>query len=345
MTRQPKLLGLDIGFGFTKCVAGEGTLILPSCLHRVLNERDAATLPREGSYRIELDEGHFIVGDDAAGTTPLNHFARRPERLINAFARVLGLTAAAVFSEHERPLQLVVGLPVSQARQWEAPLVDQLSGYHKIGVYRPDGGCVRQNIHIVKVHVVAQPLGTFASLIMDHGGNRRPSDYGEKKIALIDIGFRTTDIMVMNAARFCHRGSGTIDMGLADGFEAIARKLDYETGCLPDLDRLYRAVRMGFIRIEDQEYNLRRLREETFRRLAAALADRIDYQLRDDWDLECVLLTGGGAGELAEDLAPKLDGEIVLIEHEQDLRLSNAQGHLSLARHRWGASGLCGDGR
>ena len=41
-------------------------------------------------------------------------------------------------------------------------------------------------------------------------------------IAVVDIGFRTTDVMVMASGRFCNRGSGTIEMGMANGFEKIA---------------------------------------------------------------------------------------------------------------------------
>jgi plasmid segregation protein ParM len=344
MNRQPKLLGLDLGFGFTKCVDGERAVIFQSRLCRGI-EGGGAPAPVEGVFRIELEEGDFIVGDDASGTSLLAHFARRSDLLVKGYGKTLALTAAALFSQQECPLQIVIGLPVSQVAVWTASLVEQLTGYHKIGLCQADGNWSRKNVHIRKVHVVPHPLGSFSNLIMDQGGNLRPSDYRNRKVALVDIGFRTTDVAVMASGRFCNRGSGTIDMGFAEGLEAIARKLYRETGCIPDLDRLYRAVRMGFIRIEDQEYNLRRLREETYRHLAATLADRINYQLREDWDMESVLLTGGGATDLAEDLAPLLDGEVILIEHEQDVRLGNAQGNLYLARHLWGASGFCGNRR
>jgi hypothetical protein len=179
---------------------------------------------------------------------------------------------------------------------------------------------------------------------MDEDGCYRKSEYNDLKIALVDVGFRTTNIMVMASARFCNRGSACIEMGIAAGFEKIARRLARETEYIPDLNRFYRAVRMGFIRIDDQEYNLTKLREETYQDLSQALADRINDTLRNDWDVERVLLTGGGAADLAEVLAPLIDGEVVLIENDPDVRLVNAQGQLRLARHMWGASGYCDTG-
>ena len=335
MNRQTKPLGLDLGFGFTKCIDGEQTVIFQSHMSRSIARPDETTTPSEGSYHIELDDGDYIVGDDTRSPSLFEDFARQPERLINAYGRNLVLTATAPFSDQENPLHVVVGLPVTYFQRWETKLAERLTGYHKIGVYQPDGRCTRKNIHIRKVHVVPHPLGTFTSLIMDDEGCLRDSEYNANKIAIVDIGFRTTDIMIILVA------SGTIEMGMANGFEMVARKLYQETGTVPDLNRLYRAIRMGFIRIGDQEYNLKKRRAEMYRHLSSTLADRINYGLKDDWDIERILLTGGGASDIASDLAPLIDGEVALIEHDQDVRLINAQGQLRLARHMWGASGFC----
>ena len=340
MNRQPKLLGLDIGFGFTKCVDGERTVIFPSSLRRGRPSSDSH--PAEGGFDIALEDGDYRVGDDT-GAAFLEDFARRPERLFDTFGKYLALTAIAAFSEQERPLHLMIGLPVSLARHWQELVTERLTGYHKIGIYQPGGCCVRKNIHIRRMRVVPHPLGTFATLIMNARGYLRASPYRESKVALVDIGFRTTDVMVMTAARFGNRGSGTIEMGMADGLETIAAKLVQTTSSAPDLQRLLNAIRRGFIRIGDQEYNLQPLRDATYRWLAGALADRINAFLKEDWDLESVLLTGGGAADLAEDLAPLIKGEVVQIEHDQDPRLSNADGQLRLARHHWGATGFCGN--
>jgi plasmid segregation protein ParM len=344
MNRHPKLLGLDLGFGFTKCTDGEQSVIFPSHLCRAVECADHSEDPGEGVRRIELDGDDYIIGDDRSGTAVFENFAREPERLLDDYGRHLALAALADFAGQESPIYLVVGLPVAHLRRWETPLVERLVGYHKVGLHPTDGPPARKNIHVRKLHVVPHPLGAFTNLIMDAEGRRQSSGYDEQKIALVDIGFRTTDVMVMDAARFCHRGSDTIHTGVGNGFESIARRLHGETGMVPNLGRLYQAIGRGYIRIGDQEYNLKNLREETYLRLSKALADRINYALRDEWDLERVVLTGGGASDIAETIAPLISGEVVLVEHDQDARLANAQGQLGLARHMWGASGLCGNG-
>ena len=343
MNRQPKLLGLDIGFGFTKCVDGENTVIFPSSIRPGFTPPDSAGRPAAGGYDIATPEGDYRVGDDMGRASLFEDFARGPDQLLDCCGKHLALTAIAPFSEQECPLHLAIGLPLSQTPQWEEQLAKRLMGYHKIGIYQPDGRSVRKNIHIRRVRIVPHPLGTYATLIMNARGYLRASPYREGKVALVDIGFRTTDVMVMTSGRVSNRGSGTIDIGIANGIETIAATLRQTVIWSPDLQGLITAIRRGFILIEGQEYNLQRAREATYQRLASALADRINYFLREDWDLDNILLTGGGAIDLAENLAPRLKGEVVLIEHHQDPRLSNADGLLRLARHGWGATGFCGN--
>jgi plasmid segregation protein ParM len=341
MNRHPKLLGLDIGFGFTKCVGEERAVILDSRLQPCPQDDADPSALTAGGYLLELPEGRFLVGQDRRGASASAAFARRPERLLGEYAKSLALTAAALFSEQEAPLQIVLGLPLAETQRWQPILKEGLAGYHKFSLAEPAGPWIHKNIHIRKVHVVPHPLGTFINLIMDREGRLRDSDGQHQKLALVDIGFRTTDVMVMEAGRFCNRGSATIEMGIGDALAAMARKLGRNGAASPDWSSFYRAVCMGVIRIGEETYDLNAWREESYQQLAAALADQINFRLREDWDLERLLLTGGAAGDLAEHLAPLLHGEIDLIEHEKDTRLNNAQGHFSLARHMWGGSGLC----
>ncbi len=345
MNRMPKLIGLDLGFGFTKCTDGQRSIIFQSHMRGGIADGQGRGEPTKGIHAIQVDGKDYTVGDDAGGSSLFEDFARRPKRLFETYGRHLVLAALAPFSNFETPICAVVGLPVAFFRQWETQLQEKLTGYHKIRIYQADRTCTRKNIYLPKVHMVPHPLGTFTNLIMDGDGGFRSSDYARQKVALVDVGFRTTDVIVMDAGRLCNRGNRTIEIGMANGFESIAQRLRRETDLIPDLDRLYKAIRMGFLRIEDQEYNLNNLRAETYQWLATALADRINDTLKDDWDLERVVLTGGGATDIGEDLAPRLDGDVVMIEHAEDMRLSNAQGQLSLARHMWGVTGLCENDR
>jgi plasmid segregation protein ParM len=266
---------------------------------------------------------------------------RQPERLFGDFGKYLVLAALAVYTEMENPLRVVLGLPVQCYQRFKQSFEARLIGYHQAAWIQADGSRIPKNIHIRKIHMVPHPMGTYSGLILDAGGRMRTEAFQDRKTALVDIGFRSTNVILMDRMRFSNRCSGTIDLGIARGLEAIDRKLHMETGRHPHFDQLYQAVRLGYIRIEGQTYNLERLREEVFDRLAAELADHVGHLLAPAWDLDNLLLTGGGARELAEHIGPRLPGDVSLIENEQDLRLNNAQGQWRLARSLWGLSGLC----
>ena len=144
MNRQPKILGLDIGFGFTKCIDGDQAVIFQSHMRRHIADPDEPGALPEGAFHIGLDDGDYIVGDDTRSPSLLEYFARQPDRLIKDYGRNLVLTATTPFSDQENPLHMVVGLPVTYFQQWESVLVDRLTGYHKIGVYQPGGHCMRK---------------------------------------------------------------------------------------------------------------------------------------------------------------------------------------------------------
>jgi plasmid segregation protein ParM len=344
MKSRIQLIGLDLGFGFTKGFDGQQPVIIPSALSdHGQTETEAATERQatERGFHMLVDEKACFVGQRADGDWRSPQRPRQPERLFGDFGKHLVLAALAVYAEMENPLHVVLGLPVQYFQRFKKPFEERLIGYHRAAWLQPDGSRTPKNIHIRKIHTVPHPMGTYSGLILDADGQMRADAFKDRKIVLVDIGFRSTNVLMMDRMRFSNRFSGTIDLGISRGLETIDRKLHMETGHHPRFDQLYQAVRLGYIRIEGQTYNLERLKEETFSRLAAELADHIGHMLAPAWDLDSLLLTGGGARELAAHIGPRLPGDVSLIENEQDIRLNNAQGQWRLARSLWGLSGLC----
>ncbi len=344
MKSSIKLIGMDLGFGFAKGFDGQQPVILPSILSEGARPdetgRGERSAPEEGLH-LAVDDAVFFIGHRADCEWHSPQLPRQPERLFGDYGKRLVLAVLAAFTEMENPLHVVVGLPVSYYQLLRAPFEARLAGYHKVAWVRADGSRTPKNIHVRKIPTVPHPMGTYSGLILDADGKIQAEKFKDQKTVVIDIGFRTTNVIAMDRMRFSNRYSGTIDLGVCRGFERIERKLRDETGHILRFEQLYQAVRTGQIRIEDQTYNNARVRREAFSLLAEQLADNIGHLLATAWDLDRLLLTGGGSRELAEYIGPLLPGEVSQIENEQDMRLNNAQGQLRLARALWGASGFC----
>jgi plasmid segregation protein ParM len=76
-----------------------------------------------------------------------------------------------------------------------------------------------------------------------------------------------------------------------------------------------------------------------FEQLAGSIAGEIDRLWAQDWDIDLIVLTGGGSRELARHLKPLIDGNVVPLEPHIDSRLNNVFGYVKYGKFVWGAAG------
>jgi plasmid segregation protein ParM len=153
----------------------------------------------------------------------------------------------------------------------------------------------------------------------------------------VDVGFRTTDYTVSDKTKYSGRGSGSSESGIARAFAMIAAKLLEQTGVDVELYRMYDAVARGSIKIRGKTIDLRPLTEDAFSKLASAIATEVDRLWADDWDIDLIVVTGGGGAVLAPYLEPLLSGEVLALDPTADSRLNNVRGYWKYGRNVWGA--------
>ena len=174
---------------------------------------------------------------------------------------------------------------------------------------------------------------------IDRVRNIKKEDIAKQKIGVVDIGFRTTDIAILDRLRYLNRGSKTIDTGISKGFGVIANKLREKSSVNVELFRLYRAAETGMITMRGHGFSFPKIRDQVYSQLATSIADEIDRQWANDWDIEAIFLSGGGSRELAGYLTPLITGNVIPVEPGQDSRLNNVKGYLKYGRHIWGDTG------
>ncbi|HDL52635.1 MAG TPA: hypothetical protein ENH32_01525 [Proteobacteria bacterium] len=158
-------------------------------------------------------------------------------------------------------------------------------------------------------------------------------DAARQKIGIIDIGFKTTDFTVCKGLRHSERGSRTTDTGMAKAFQFIGESLREMSGVNVEIYRLYDTVREGSIKVRGAEYDIAKVKEDVFSRLAAAIVNDMERIWVDDWDLDLVLLAGGGGDALFEFIKPMVRGEIALLQTRDDPRMTNVSGYVKYARY------------
>jgi len=340
------VLGIDIGFGFTKATNGQDTLIFKSLLG------DAADIQFWADFgdgdptdhiHVTIGEQSYFIGDLAEQQSSVLHFTLDQERLLTDYVKVLTLTAVGMLLPHEAsgnvPVKVVSGLPIGFFKENHKRFNDLLIGQHTVTYHASDGRQTTKEITVTDVRMLPQPMGSILNLVMDEHGKIAHTDLAKQKIGVVDIGFRTTDFAIMDRLRYLNRGSKTIDTGISKGFSVIANKLREKSSVNVELYRLYRAAETGMITMRGHGYSFPKIRDQVYSQLATSIADEIDRQWVNDWDIETIFLSGGGSRELAGYLEPLITGNVKPVDPGQDSRLNNVKGYLKYGRHIWGDGG------
>jgi len=338
MEEEMEILGIDVGFGFTKATNGSEFIIFKSLFGEATDiqfRMSIGDVSFADNLHVTIDDQSYFIGDFAEQQSNVLQFTLDQEKLLAEFLRVLALTAAGSITEKYVPMNVVSGLPIGYLRQYYQQFVKILTGHHDITFHKPDGTKITRKININKVRMMPQPLGSIFNLLMDDNGKIVNKELAKQKVGVVDIGFRTTDFSIFDQLRYVERGSTTTDTGISKSFGVIAKKLREECGVSIEVYRLYKAVQAGVIKIRGKEYNIEKLRDQVFSHAAGVIANDIERLWAEDWDMDAIVLTGGGAMELADYLQPLVVGNVIPAKNDIDARLNNVQGYYKYGKYEW----------
>ncbi len=340
-----KLLGIDIGFGFTKATDGKNNVIFKSIFGDAEEYQFFANFGDNSPVNhihVSFNGKSYFIGELAEQQSSVLNFTLDQENLVTDFVRLLALTVAGMFMKDDdissEPINIVSGLPIGYFKQNHERFNEILTGQHSITFHSYNGKKITKEININQVHMIPQPLGTALNLLMDDNGQIINQELANQKIGVVDIGFRTTDFTIVDHLRYIDRGSRTLDKGISNGFSILANKLREKCGVNVELYRLYEAAENGLIKMRGRGYNFIKMRDQIYSQLVRSITSDIDRLWTDDWDIDTIVLTGGGCRELAQYLQPLINGHITPIDPDIDPRLNNVHGYFKYGKHIWGDS-------
>ena len=333
------IIGLDIGFGFTKCTDGNARLLFKSVVGEAkelqYREQLGASDKQTPYLHLEIDGRGLFAGDLAERQSSVRSYTLDQDQLISDFAKSLGMAALSKMVEDNEPVHIVTGLPVRYFRRHSEQLAQLLTGSHAVKTFDPAGNAKKITVKVEKVRVVPQPFGSIFGRMLNDIGRVSDARMAQQKIGVIDVGFRTADYSIADKTRYSERGSGTSDAGISQAFEIIASALQEKSGVSVELYRLYEAVQEGSIKVRGKTYDLARITERAFSQLATAIASEVNRLWNDDWDIDLIVLTGGGGAVLAPHLAKLVQGEILPVDSTVDARFNNATGYWKYGVYLW----------
>ncbi len=335
-----KVIGVDIGFGFTKATNGRETVVFKSIFGDAsdiqFREQFLDSAGGEEHLHVEIDGKSYFVGELAERQSNVRSFTLDQNQFIASFAKTLATTAVTRLANRNEQVRVVTGLPISYYKRHREDVLRQIQGKHEVAMIDAAGKRVENAVTVGQVRVIPQPFGSLFNAMLGDAAEVTDKRFVQGKIGILDVGFRTSDYTIADRTRYSERGSRTTDTGIAQAFTIIATYLREKTGVNVELYRLYDAVERGSIKIRGTVVDLRPVVEDTFAKLATAIASEVERLWADDWDIDLMLVTGGGGAVLASHLVPMLNGEVVAQPADGDPRVRNVRGYRKYGLNVWG---------
>lgn len=334
-----EILGIDIGFGFTKATNGDRSMIFKSVLGEAIKIQSSdavfADMDDLEYLHAEIDGKDYFLGELAVRQSSERFFTLDQSQFVSEYTKILALTAAAKLVKSHIPVNLVTGLPIGFYTKHKKELVKILLGEHNVIIRDAEGDVQEKTININKVSVIFQPWGSLFNVMLNERGEVKDKRPANEKFGIIDIGFRTSDYSVADKMHYSERGSRTTDSGIARAFNLLATRLREQSGVNVELYRLYDAVEKGRIKIRGEEYNIEEQTKEVFSKLASKVANEVDRLWVDDWDIDNMIVTGGGGKVLSKYLEPLIKGHITPMDPDLDARFYNVHGYWKFGKNMW----------
>jgi len=350
------LIACDFGYGMTKAFNGSdkplgirslvgdpiGTIKYQTGMQPIKVIRDMDWL----SVLFPENDQRYFIGDLARRQSEHVYYITDKDKLSYASTKALINAAIAILLPEtvvNKPvpiaLNVVTGLPVSYY------IKAQIEGMQKllVGEHAIDFDWDRNNSYAHKykfkingIKIIPQPVGTFYGLILDENGEfvKGKEELASSTVAIIDIGYGTTDYCILNAAEYIERGSRSSNTAMSSVYGHVAKRLSEHASTEIPAWQVEPVILKGEkdmpIRISGVTYNLEKLYHKAVDAVFEELMAVAKGLWRKEYQIDTFILAGGGSYVFADKFQEKfgLEGQVIIAD---DPMYSNVRGY-----HKYG---------
>ncbi len=308
-------LGVDIGYGVTKAVQSDGQVKHFRSIVGV-GVPETFGISKSNFTVVEVEGNPYTVGE-AAKQHRLPIIIVRSRNIIEsiAYRALLMASVGDVKGSHS----VVTGLP--------------------LGYFNADKSRVMKRFKEIlpgsEIKIVPQPIGSFYDLLFDDDGEIQHAEFMDKRVAVLDIGTYTTDLLVTDKGTPVAGVSGSIEIGIDTLFTEIRKNLLPMRRNIGSVE-IDTALRTNTMKRRGEQMDISDILAEAKAAVAANIWSWTNARLGTEEDMEALVLTGGG-GEILRNYFTQ--GNIIT---PKSPFLSNAIGFCKIARRLYGKVGVSG---
>jgi hypothetical protein len=321
--RKP-LYSFDLGNGFCK-VRSEQVSADYRSIYGVLSRRNTLVNVADRLV-IQLDDTRYVFGDDVrllCDTEPTALTSRiryTSDRYRLLFASALWRTFGQCAGEGILYPRGVISIPVGEFNvQKDREVRQLLQGDYEI--HGLNEATLYVQIQPQDLIIIPEGLGTFwLAAFLDNGAMEER--YAAGSTAIIDSGYYTTDVVLMQDGVYVVGGAQSADIGMGTVAAAVLEDLRRQGAYGLDVWQVDEMLAQEAITVNGVEYSLKQSVDTELSALAERILNFVNSTLRGK-NIRTVILGGGGAALLHPYLGANKAGQWRL---SADTRRGNVEG-------------------
>ncbi len=299
-------VGVDDGYAETKIIMPDGKkFVMPS--RTVAGKLNQINILGDEikTFEYTTPEGSFLVGDiDRADPTNFDQYP------LSAQNRVVVNHALIQAGLSGKTIKMCTGLPVKafyRGTKTNSEMIKSKRSNLLSGEVKSENGL---ELAIISEHdIISEGIASWVDLVVDRrDGNLSPNPgLVKQRIAIIDVGGRTTDIAVIRDWQLDISRSSTIEAGMLKVYEIIRDRIYEDHGVDPEDSEVMRASKRGVMKLWGKDYQVREIVNKAKEVAVSHMKSEVMRRLGNASDIDRVYFVGGGAisfGDLLSDWFP-----------------------------------------
>lgn len=287
-------LGVDDGYAETKIVMQDGqSFRIPSIAKAGLMNQVAISGSETTVFPYQTNDGNYITGDILeADPTAFDEF---PVSALNRVIVSHAIRKSGIPAGSE--VVICTGLPVKKfyvAGDLNKEFIkNKKKNLLKNDVVPLNGGILPK---IVKHDVVSEGIAAWMDIVMqrdESGKIKLNHEIRKQRIAIIDIGGRTTDIAVIHNGNLDIGRSSTINVGMLAVKETVKERLNEKFGVSLSIEQVDQAVELKKLKLFGKWEPVEDIVSSSEQMVASRIETECKRCLNNSSDLDQIVFVGG----------------------------------------------------
>lgn len=327
-------VGIDLGFYQVKLSTDTENIKYPSVIgypSAVELQNNTPVGKAEENIMIGLDDQSYYIGEKAIRDTSTSQLTFLSDKTDNITDRLKYLAALGLAMKEKNlgTFKVVTGLPVDEfagVSSLKERLAENMKGHFSFSLNNRNLKAI-----VANVTVIPQCAGAYYDFIMEPSGRIDETKVSPKTV-IVDIGYRTTDIVTMINARFSPRESFTIFSGVSDVHKEFRKQLVRSYQVTRDIAEIDPLMRRRRLYVNGKDESIDALIHDSVKPYAEKIVSEIPLYILNLKEIHQVIITGGGAALMAPYFQQEIGRHGVNVIVMPDAEFSNSRGYLKYAK-------------